>query len=127
MKIWNRLRDALHDWSSSKPDVAKPPRTGDDHLALARESLADLLTDTRVPASVREALADDYSEVEAFLDTARRDLFFVPIAITYERLVEESSMVDELEGGAKTEESVLGLVRARKYLQRRFGSWLGPL
>ena len=61
-------------------------------------------------------------EVEAFLDTARRDLFFVPIAITYERLVEESSMVDELEGGEKTEESVLGLVRARKYLQRRFGS-----
>jgi glycerol-3-phosphate O-acyltransferase len=61
-------------------------------------------------------------EVEAFLDTARRDLFFVPIAITYERLVEESSMVDELEGGEKTGESVLGLVRARKYLQRRFGS-----
>jgi len=61
-------------------------------------------------------------EVEAFLDTARRDLFFVPIAITYERLVEESSMVDELEGGEKTSESVLGLMRARKYLQRRFGS-----
>ena len=61
-------------------------------------------------------------EVEAFLDTARRDLFFVPIAITYERLVEESSMVDELEGGEKARESVLGLVRARKYLQRRFGS-----
>jgi glycerol-3-phosphate O-acyltransferase len=61
-------------------------------------------------------------EVEAFLDTARRDLFFVPIAITYERLVEESSMVDELEGGEKTAESLLGFVRARKYLRRRFGS-----
>ena len=61
-------------------------------------------------------------EVEAFLSTARRDLFFVPIAITYERLVEEGSMVDELEGAAKTDESVWGLVRARKYLQRRFGS-----
>ncbi len=61
-------------------------------------------------------------EVEAFLDTARRDLFFVPLAITYERLVEESSMVDELEGGKKADESVLGLMRARKYLQRRFGS-----
>ncbi|MCP4241462.1 MAG: hypothetical protein GY772_12955 [bacterium] len=61
-------------------------------------------------------------EVEAFLSTARRDLFFVPIAITYERLVEEGSMVDELEGVEKADESVWGLVRARKYLQRRFGS-----
>src|SRR5262245_30348239 len=60
--------------------------------------------------------------IEAFLDTARRDLFFVPIAITYERLVEEGAMVEELEGAAKRDESMLGLVRARKYLQRRFGS-----
>ncbi len=60
--------------------------------------------------------------VEAFVASGRRDLFFVPVAITYERLVEESSMIEELEGGEKTRESVLGLVRARKYLQRRFGS-----
>jgi glycerol-3-phosphate O-acyltransferase len=61
-------------------------------------------------------------DVDAFLATARRDLFFVPIAITYERLVEEGAMVEELTGGRKREESVLGLVRARKFLQRRFGS-----
>jgi glycerol-3-phosphate O-acyltransferase len=61
-------------------------------------------------------------DVDAFLATARRDLFFVPIAITYERLVEEGAMVEELEGGRKRDESVLGLVRARKFLQRRFGS-----
>src|SRR5262247_2926787 len=60
--------------------------------------------------------------IEAFLDTARRDLFFVPIAITYERLVEEGAMVEELEGAQKRDESMLALVRARKYLQRRFGS-----
>ncbi len=60
--------------------------------------------------------------IEAFIATGRRDLVFVPIAITYERLVEESSMVDELEGGARQKESMLGLVRARKYLERRFGS-----
>ncbi len=60
--------------------------------------------------------------VEAFLDSRRRDLFFVPIAITYERLVEEGAMVDELEGAKKRDESMLGLVRARKFLQRRFGS-----
>lgn len=61
-------------------------------------------------------------DVEAFVTGGRRDLFFVPIAITYERLVEESAMIDELEGGEKVEESTLGLIRARKYLQRRFGS-----
>jgi glycerol-3-phosphate O-acyltransferase len=61
-------------------------------------------------------------DVEAFVGSARRDLFLVPVAITYERLVEEISMVDELEGGEKPKESMLGLVRARKYLQRRFGS-----
>jgi len=60
--------------------------------------------------------------IEAFITSGRRDLFFVPVAITYERLVEESSMVDELEGGAKQKESMLALVRARKYLERRFGS-----
>ena len=61
-------------------------------------------------------------EVDAFLDTSRRDLFFVPIAITYERLVEEGAMVGELEGERKKRESMLGLVRARKFLRRRFGS-----
>jgi len=61
-------------------------------------------------------------DVDAFLESERRDLFFVPIAISYERLVEESGMIEELAGAEKTEESVLGLLRARKYLQRRFGS-----
>jgi glycerol-3-phosphate O-acyltransferase len=61
-------------------------------------------------------------DLDAFLSSARRDLFFVPINITYERLVEEGAMVGELEGEAKSDESVLGLVRARKYLQRRFGT-----
>ncbi len=60
--------------------------------------------------------------IEAFIASGRRDLFFVPVAIAYERLVEEGAMVEELEGGQKTNESVLGLVRARKVLRRRFGS-----
>jgi glycerol-3-phosphate O-acyltransferase len=60
--------------------------------------------------------------IEGFLESRRRDLFFVPIGITYERLVEEGSMVDELQGGEKTQESVLGLVRARRFLRSRFGS-----
>lgn len=61
-------------------------------------------------------------DVDAFLESRRRDLFFVPIAISYERLVEESGMIEELAGGEKQKESMLGLLRARKYLQRRFGA-----
>jgi len=60
--------------------------------------------------------------VDAFLQTARQDLFFVPIAITYEHLVEERAIVGEREGEKKEKESVMGLVRARKFLRRRFGS-----
>ena len=61
-------------------------------------------------------------QVEAFLESRRRDFFFVPVAFGYERLVEESSMVDELEGAKKEKESTLALMRARKYLRSRFGS-----
>lgn len=60
--------------------------------------------------------------VDAFVASNRRDLFFVPVAITYERLVEEGAMIEELEGGKKKPESLLGLMRARKFLRRRFGS-----
>ncbi len=60
--------------------------------------------------------------IEGFIDSGRKDLIFVPVGITYERIIEEGAMVDELEGGKKAEESMLGLVRARKILQRRFGS-----
>ena len=61
-------------------------------------------------------------DVEGFLASARRDLFFVPIAITYERLLEEGAMVSELAGAKKEAESMLGLVRARKVLSRKWGS-----
>ncbi len=60
--------------------------------------------------------------VESFLTSGQHDLFIVPIAITYERLVEERSLLKELGGGTKQQESVLGLLRARKLLHRRFGS-----
>lgn len=39
-------------------------KQGDQHLQLARESLADLLNDERVPGAVREELAQDYEELE---------------------------------------------------------------
>jgi len=41
---------------------------GAGHLALARESLRDLVGDQRLPAGVRESLAQDYAAVQAMLD-----------------------------------------------------------
>ena len=61
-------------------------------------------------------------QVESFIESSRRDFFFVPVAFGYERLVEESSMVDELEGAQKEKESTLALVRALKYLRSRLGT-----
>ena len=45
------------------------PTDGDDeHLELARESLRELIGDRRLPAGVRESLAQDYAAVQAMLD-----------------------------------------------------------
>lgn len=41
---------------------------GEGHLELARENLRDLLEDQRVPEVVRQALAEDYAQVERMLD-----------------------------------------------------------
>lgn len=89
----------MHDWSSNRPDEEKPPRTGDDHLALARESLADLLTDTRVPASVREALTDDYAEVEALLDKLENG--HIHIAVFGRVSVGKSALVNAMLGESR--------------------------
>ena len=41
---------------------------GAEHLTLARESLRELIDDSRLPAGVRESLSHDYAAVEAMLD-----------------------------------------------------------
>ncbi|HEY8074925.1 MAG TPA: hypothetical protein VIF62_12465, partial [Labilithrix sp.] len=52
---------------------------------------------------------------------AGRKVFFVPISIGYERLVEERSYVHELSGGEKTKEDVSGLLRAAESALGRYG------
>ena len=75
MKISKRVRGVLQDlpWSSAKrsgtspsPDASAPD--GGSHLDLARESLRELVQDRRIPPEVREALAEDYHQVEAMLE-----------------------------------------------------------
>ena len=58
-------------WTSAKKSPAQngKGRTADlSHLDLARESLRELVRDTRIPAEVRASLGDDYHQVEAMLE-----------------------------------------------------------
>jgi hypothetical protein len=53
-------------WTKAATEAA--PDHGDDHLTLARESLRELIQDSRLPEGVRDSLANDYAQVQAMLD-----------------------------------------------------------
>ena len=59
---------ALPGWPWKKKPVATDEEGGSGHLTLARESLRELIDDSRLPPGVRESLAHDYDAVEAMLD-----------------------------------------------------------
>jgi glycerol-3-phosphate O-acyltransferase len=59
--------------------------------------------------------------VNAFLCGARRDLYLVPVSITYERLVEEEAYKHELLGAEKQKENLRALLRARVVLRANYG------
>ena len=60
-------------------------------------------------------------EVDAWREGAGEDLFFVPVAIDYEKLPEGRSYARELGGGEKKKENVWSLLEARKILRTRHG------
>jgi len=66
VSIWKRAFAALPKWPWSKKKA--DPGTGTDHLGLARESLRELVHDSRLPAGIRESLVHDYDAVQAMLD-----------------------------------------------------------
>ncbi len=49
------------------------------------------------------------------------DLIFVPIFIGYDRVLEENSYLHEIKGGKKKPESLLEVLKARKFLKTRYG------
>ena len=53
-------------WTQKKSDAGAA--SGSDHLGLARESLRELVHDSRLPDGVRESLIHDYDAVQAMLD-----------------------------------------------------------
>lgn len=61
------------------------------------------------------------SEIEACLEQKTKDLVLIPVAVTYDRVPEESEYRSESLGSEKTRESWLGLLRAKKFLRRKHG------
>ncbi len=52
---------------------------------------------------------------------ACRELAFVPVAISYDRVMEEGAYLRELEGGEKRKESLWEVLRSREVIRRRWG------
>ena len=59
--------------------------------------------------------------IDAFKNGACDDLIFAPIYIGYDRVLEEGAYLKELEGGQKEAESFKQVIRARKFLKKRYG------
>lgn len=55
-------------WNSSSKKIDEQQLESDGHLQLARENLRELLSDDRLPESVRDSLKDDFHQVQAMLD-----------------------------------------------------------
>jgi small GTP-binding protein len=68
VSIWKRAFAALPKWPWTKNRTEDGGARRADHLGLARESLRDLVRDTRLPEGVRESLIHDYEAVQAMLD-----------------------------------------------------------
>lgn len=59
--------------------------------------------------------------IDAYKNGACRDMIFAPIFIGYDRVLEESSYLNEIEGGQKEPESLRQVIKARKLLKKRYG------
>jgi glycerol-3-phosphate O-acyltransferase len=59
--------------------------------------------------------------LNAYKNGACEDMIIVPIYIGYDRVLEEKSYLQELEGGQKEPETLKGVLKARKFLKKRYG------
>lgn len=59
--------------------------------------------------------------LNAFKKGACADMIFVPVFIGYDQVLEESTYLHEVSGGEKKPESLSGLIKAVKFLKKRYG------
>ncbi|RIL08335.1 MAG: hypothetical protein DCC75_09185 [Proteobacteria bacterium] len=58
---------------------------------------------------------------DAFTKGLRKDILFVPVSIAYENVIEGHVFGDENTGRGKRKESLLSLIKARKFLLKKYG------
>jgi glycerol-3-phosphate O-acyltransferase len=59
--------------------------------------------------------------IRAYLNGACDNLYFVPIFVGYDRVLEEDAYLKEIEGGSKSPETLKGLINTRKFLKKKYG------
>jgi glycerol-3-phosphate O-acyltransferase len=59
--------------------------------------------------------------IEAFAKNDWDDITFVPIYIGYDRVLEEKAYINEIEGGKKAPENLKNVIKARKFLKKKYG------
>lgn len=59
--------------------------------------------------------------IEAYQQGYCEDLIFVPASIVYDRIIEEKAYLKELSGNRKQGESLSQVVRARRFLKKKYG------
>ncbi len=57
----------------------------------------------------------------AFKNAACEDMIFVPVFIGYDQVLEETAYLEEITGGKKEPESIRQVLRAHRFLKRRYG------
>lgn len=59
--------------------------------------------------------------IDAFIENNWDDMTFVPIYIGYDRVLEEKAYIHEMEGGKKSPENLKNVIKARKFLKKKYG------
>ncbi len=59
--------------------------------------------------------------IKAYKSGACEDLIFMPTYVGYDRVLEEDAYLHEIEGGKKSPENISQLIKARKFLKKKYG------
>lgn len=59
--------------------------------------------------------------LSAFRNGACEDMILVPVHVGYDRVLEENAYIHELEGGKKDPENLSQVIKARRFLKKRYG------
>ncbi len=59
--------------------------------------------------------------IDAYHKNNWEDMIFVPIYIGYDRVLEEKAYIHEMGGGKKTPENLKNVIKAKKFLKKKYG------